>query len=92
MEEEEPSELKKPAAGKKEGLEEGPAEQEGTARRLREFYLELEQRNLFQCLGLDRRLYELMPVDDDERLFHFFLAGPFGLVTEIALADGCGFG
>jgi hypothetical protein len=91
MEEDKPSELKKPAPEEDEAPD-GPAEHEETARLLRGYFREIEQRNLFQCLGLDRRLYELIPVDDEQRLFEFFLASPFGLVTEIALGSNNGFG
>ena len=64
METEEASELKKPAARNREPVG-GPAEQEGEARLLSEHFREIKQRNLFQCLGLDSRLYELIPANDE---------------------------
>jgi hypothetical protein len=63
MEEDEPSELKK-ATGQ-EKAHKGPAEEEGDAAQLREFYLEIKNDNLFGSLGLDPRLHELTPVDDE---------------------------
>ena len=92
MEEEEPSELKEPAPVEDDEDLVGPSEQEEAARLLRGYYREIEQRNLFQCLGLDRRLYEQIPVDDDQRLSDFFLASPLKLVTGIALGGEIEFG
>ncbi len=57
-----------------------------------EYFREIEKLNLFQCLGLDRRLHELTPADDELRLFGFMLGSPFGVVTQVALDSGCGFG
>ena len=78
METEEVSELRKPAADNKRELARGPAEEEEEARLLLEYFREIKQRNLFQCLGLDSRLYELTPADDELRLFGFMLSSPFG--------------
>lgn len=59
----------------------GPTEQDEEARLLRKYFLEIKQRDLFRCLGLDSRLYELIPVDDDIRLFGFMLGSPFAVIT-----------
>ena len=68
-------------------------EEEEIYQRLREFYLDIGKYDLFDYLGLSRRLYELTPVDNVQRMFEFFLrSSPFGLVSEMALGSKCKFG
>jgi hypothetical protein len=89
MEEDEPTELKN-ATGEKKAFN-GPADDEEDAAQLQGFYLENKNHNLFGSIGVDPRLHEMTPVDDDQRLFSLFFDSPLALVTEEALASKCKF-
>jgi hypothetical protein len=69
----------------------GPAQDEEDAIRLRSFFKEIAEEDLFAPLGLSRKLYDLVPVDNDGCLFEYFEELPLVLLSDFALNAGSSF-